>query len=167
MFRNIVIYDTSYHNGSYLMYIYIYISTYIYAYINIYKWTSIKSKCKLSVCISNNLRWLNEKVKRVLRYEWHTTGFTSLRFSSLYKYTYVYIYINIYIYTYINIYIYICICYTNYIICIIYINYNYMHIYTHLYIYIYHALYMCIHDICINKFYNNWHDFDFLIPQSI
>ena len=150
MFRNIVIYDTSYHNGSYLMYIYIYISTYIYAYINIYKWNSIKSKCKLSVCIGKNLRWLNEKVKRVLRYEWHTTGFTSLRFSSLYKYTYVYIYINIYIYTYINIYIYICICYTNYIICIIYINYNYMHIYTHLYIYIY--IYI-MHYICVYKIY--------------
>ena len=25
------------------------------------------SMCKLSVCISKNLRWLNEQVKRVLR----------------------------------------------------------------------------------------------------
>ena len=29
---------------------------------------SIKSTCKLSVCLNKNLRWLNEQVKRVLRY---------------------------------------------------------------------------------------------------
>ena len=28
-----------------------------------------KTTCKLSVCISKNLRWLNEKVKTVPRYE--------------------------------------------------------------------------------------------------
>ena len=31
------------------------------------RWTSIKSTCKLSVCLSKNLRWLNEQFKRVLR----------------------------------------------------------------------------------------------------
>ena len=30
-------------------------------------YTSIKSTCNLSVCISRNLRWLNKQVKRVLR----------------------------------------------------------------------------------------------------
>ena len=33
----------------------------------IYRWTSIKRTCKLSVCISKNLRWLTKQVKRVLR----------------------------------------------------------------------------------------------------
>ena len=38
--------------------------------------SSIKSTCKLSVCISKNLRWLNEQVKRVKSTkEWHTTNF--------------------------------------------------------------------------------------------
>ena len=61
--------------------IYLYIHIYMYIYIYIYRWTSIKSTCKLSVCISKNLRWLNKQVKRVLRSD--TTGFTSLRFSSV------------------------------------------------------------------------------------
>ena len=33
----------------------------------LYRWTSIKSAYKLSVCISKNLRWLNKPVKIVLR----------------------------------------------------------------------------------------------------
>ena len=47
------------------------------------QWTSIKSTCKLSVCINKNLRWLNEQVKRVQKStkEWHTVCFT--RFSSV------------------------------------------------------------------------------------
>ena len=33
------------------------------------RYKKIKSTCKLFVCISKNLRWLNEQVKRVLRYD--------------------------------------------------------------------------------------------------
>ena len=55
-------------------YIYIYISFYIYVHRNIYihiytdKWTSTKSTCKVSACVSKNLRWLNKNVNLVLRY---------------------------------------------------------------------------------------------------
>ena len=56
------------------IYIYIYISFYIYVHRNIYihiytdKWTSTESTCKVSACISKNLRWLNKNVNLVLRY---------------------------------------------------------------------------------------------------
>ena len=40
---------------------------FLWLYMYIDRWTSIKSTCKLSVCISKNLRWLNEQVKKVLR----------------------------------------------------------------------------------------------------
>ena len=38
-----------------------------YVYIYRERWTSVKSACKLSVCISKNLRWLDKRVKKVLR----------------------------------------------------------------------------------------------------
>ena len=44
----------------YIIYTYTYIYTCIYIYIYIYK---------TSVCISKNLKWLNEQVKKVRRYD--------------------------------------------------------------------------------------------------
>ena len=45
----------------------IYLSVYLSIYLSIYGWISIKSTCKLFLCISKNLRWLNKQVERVLR----------------------------------------------------------------------------------------------------
>ena len=42
-----------------------YIEIYIYTYIQT---NSTKSTCKVSACVSKNLRWLNKNVNLVLRY---------------------------------------------------------------------------------------------------
>ena len=47
-----------------------------------YKLISVKSTCKLSVCISKNLRWWNEEQAKSTKI-WHTMSFTSLQFSSV------------------------------------------------------------------------------------
>ena len=67
---------------TYIYIIYVYRYIYIYLYIRIcictyihytqiciytYRWTSIKRTCKLCVCLSKNLKWLNKQFKRPLR----------------------------------------------------------------------------------------------------
>ena len=119
--------------------------TKIWCLIWIYRWTSIKSMCKLALCINKNLRWLNKQVKRVLisdkqlisrlydfqvwlqcwRYNYYLLTWHSL---SNYDVRHTHTYIDIHIYTYIYIYIYI---YAN--------NVN-----TCIHIYLCTSLYMCI-----------------------
>ena len=111
-------------------------------------YTSIKGTCNFSVCISRNLRWLNKQVQKSTK-EWYTTGFTSLRFSSVIKICWLYHYYlliwrclsnyDIRYMIYIYIYIYIYMIYVIYMIYMIYMIYIYIYIYD-IYIYIENGL---------------------------
>ena len=118
-------------------------------------YTSIKGTCNFSVCISRNLRWLNKQVQKSTK-EWYTTGFTSLRFSSVIKmlalsllFTYLTLSKQLWHQIY-DIYIYI------YILYILYIWYIYIwYIWYIWYIYIY-ITYIYIYNIYIIYVYWKW-----------
>ena len=66
----------------------------VYILKGFYKWTSIKSTCKLKIGFlykwkSMMVQWISENSTKV----WHTIDFTSLRYISISIYIYIYIYI--------------------------------------------------------------------------